>query len=35
MHLILRNDATYNKDCLNGRYGDIPVLEEFDINYEK
>lgn len=31
----VRNDATYNKDYLTGRYGAIPVLEEFDINYEK
>lgn len=28
----VRNDATYNKDYLTGRYGAIPVLEEFDIN---
>jgi len=27
----VRNDATYNKDYLTGRYGAIPVLEEFDI----
>ena len=27
----IRNDATYNKDYLTGRYGAIPVLEEFDI----
>ena len=31
----VRNDATYNKDYLTGRYGAIPVLEEFDKNYEK
>lgn len=31
----VRNDATYNKDYLTGRYGAIPVLEEFDIDYEK
>ena len=31
----IRNDATYNKDYLTGRYGAIPVLEEFEINYEK
>ena len=31
----VRNDATYNKDYLTGRYSAIPVLEEFDINYEK
>ena len=31
----VRNDATYNKDYLTGRYGAIPVLEEFKINYEK
>ncbi len=28
----IRNDATYNKDYLTGRYGAIPVLEEFDIS---
>ena len=27
----VRNDATYNKDYLTGRYGAIPVLEEFYI----
>lgn len=27
----VRNDATYNKDYLSGRYGAIPVLEDFDI----
>ena len=31
----VRNDATYNKDYLTGRYGAIPVLEEFDMNHEK
>ena len=31
----VRNDATYNKDYLTGRYGAITVLEEFDIDYEK
>lgn len=31
----VRNDATYNKDYLTGRYGAIPVFEEFEINYEK
>ena len=31
----VRNDATYNKDYLTGRYGAIPVLEEFYIDYEK
>lgn len=31
----VRNDATYNKDYLTGRYGAIPVLEEFEINHEK
>ena len=31
----VRNDATYNKDYLTGRYGAIPVLEEFDIIYEE
>ena len=27
----IRNDATYNKDYLTGRYGAIPVFEEFKI----
>ena len=31
----VRNDATYNKDYLTGRYGAIPVLEEFEMNYKK
>ena len=31
----VRNDATYNKDYLTGRYGAIPVLEEFESNHEK
>ena len=31
----VRNDATYNKDYLTGRYGAIPVLEEFKIDNEK
>lgn len=31
----VRNDATYNKDYLTGRYGAIPILKEFDIDYEK
>ncbi len=31
----VRNDATYNKDYLTGRYGAIPVLEKFEIDYEK
>ena len=31
----VRNDATYNKDYLTGRYGAIPVLEEFEILDEK
>ncbi len=29
----VRNDATYNKDYLTGRYGAIPILEKFDISY--
>ena len=28
----VRNDATYNKDYLTGRYGAIPVLQEFKID---
>ena len=31
----IRNDATYNKDYLTGRYGAIPVLEEFKLDYEE
>ena len=31
----VRNDATYNKDYLTGRYGAIPILEEFDIHNER
>lgn len=31
----VRNDATYNKDYLTGRYGAIPVLKEFDIIHEE
>ena len=31
----VRNDATYNKDYLTGKYGAIPVLEEFNIINEK
>ena len=32
----VRNDATYNKDYLTGRYGAIPVFEEFNVNaYEE
>lgn len=27
----IRNDATYNKDYLTGRYGAIPIFEEFDV----
>ena len=27
----VRNDASYNKDYLAGRYGAIPILNEFDI----
>lgn len=30
----VRNDATYNKDYLSGRYGAIPVLEDFNIVWE-
>lgn len=26
----VRNDATYSKDYLTGRYGAIPILKEFD-----
>ena len=28
----VRNDATYNKDYITGRYGAIPVFEEFNID---
>ena len=27
----VRNDATYNKDYLAGRYGAVPLLKEFNI----
>ena len=27
----VRNDATYSKDYLTGRYGAIPILKEFDL----
>lgn len=30
----IRNDASYNKDYLNGRYGAILVLSDFDIGGE-
>lgn len=30
----VRNDATYNKDYLTGRYGAIPVLEELKIEFK-
>ena len=29
----IRNDATFNKDYLTGRYGAIPELKQFKINY--
>ena len=29
----IRNDATYNKDYLTGRYGAIPVFEEFKVEF--
>ena len=31
-NMKVRNDATYNKDYLTGRYGAIPVFEEFSLN---
>ena len=31
----VRNNASHNKDYLTGKYGDIPVLKEFEIDYEK
>ncbi len=31
----VRNDATYNKDYLTGRYGAIPVLDEFKVVNEE
>ena len=31
----IRNDATYNRDYLTGRYGAIPIFEEFNIINEK
>ena len=27
----VRNDASYNKDYLYGRYGAVPILKEFEI----
>ncbi len=30
-NIKVRNDATYNKDYITGRYGAIPVFEEFNI----
>ena len=30
----VRNDATYNKDYLTGKYGAIPVLKEFEVDYK-
>lgn len=32
-NLKIRNDATFNKDYLTGRYGAIPELKQFKINY--
>ncbi|HOV27775.1 MAG TPA: hypothetical protein PK566_15630, partial [Pseudobacteroides sp.] len=31
----VRNDATYNKDYLAGRYGAVPLLREFDLWEDK
>lgn len=31
----VRNDASYNKDYLSGKYGAIPILNSFDIRGEK
>lgn len=31
----VRNDASYNKDYLSGKYGAIPILNSFDISEEK
>ena len=31
----VRNDATYNKDYLSGRYGAIPVLEELNFKIKR
>ena len=31
----VRNDASYNKDYLSGKYGAIPILNSFDISGEK
>ena len=30
----IRNDASYNKDYLNGRYGAIPILSDFNTGGE-
>lgn len=35
-NIKVRNDATYNKDYLSGRYGAIPIIKEFEITeYEE
>ncbi len=31
----VRNDASYNKDYLSGKYGAIPILNSFDISGDK
>ena len=31
----IRNDASYNKDYLSGKYGAIPILNSFDISGDK
>lgn len=31
----VRNDASYNKDYLLGKYGAIPILNSFNISREK
>ena len=30
-HKKVRNDASYNKDYLSGKYGAIPILNSFDV----
>lgn len=31
----VRNDATYNKDYLTGRYGAIPIFKDFDLDIDE
>lgn len=33
-HKKIRNDASYNKDYLHGRYGALPILKKFEVRGE-